>query len=87
MRAAGWRVPSGTRHPYTRAMLGLPDGVTALLFDLDGVLVDSEERWDGARRELVGAGGLTDPAPLTLRRLRVSLWTGPQCAKCRVPVR
>jgi beta-phosphoglucomutase family hydrolase len=26
---------------YTRAMLGLPDGVTALLFDLDGVLTDT----------------------------------------------
>src|SRR3954454_25199818 len=36
---------------YTRAMLGLPDGVTALLFDLDGVLTDTasvhQRAWKG----------------------------------------
>src|SRR5215203_3436836 len=36
---------------YTRAMLGLPDGVTALLFDLDGVLTDTasvhQKAWKG----------------------------------------
>jgi beta-phosphoglucomutase family hydrolase len=32
---------SRPRRVYTRAMLGLPDGVTALLFDLDGVLTDT----------------------------------------------
>jgi beta-phosphoglucomutase family hydrolase len=44
---------------YTRAMLGLPDGVTALLFDLDGVLTDTasvhqkcwKEMFDGFLRE------------------------------------
>ena len=29
----------------------------AVIFDLDGVLVDSETEWDAARRELVQAGG------------------------------
>jgi len=33
-----WSQP---RRVYTRAMLGLPDGVTVLLFDLDGVLTDT----------------------------------------------
>jgi beta-phosphoglucomutase family hydrolase len=47
---------------YTRAMLGLPDGVTALLFDLDGVLTDTasvhqkcwKEMFDGFLRERDG---------------------------------
>jgi HAD superfamily hydrolase (TIGR01509 family) len=31
--------------------------ISALVFDLDGVLLDSEQVWDGARRELVAAAG------------------------------
>jgi HAD superfamily hydrolase (TIGR01509 family) len=34
-------------------------GPDAVVLDLDGVLVDSEERWDGARRELVAERGGT----------------------------
>jgi HAD superfamily hydrolase (TIGR01509 family) len=34
-------------------------GPEAVVLDLDGVLVDSEERWDGARRELVADRGGT----------------------------
>jgi HAD superfamily hydrolase (TIGR01509 family) len=34
-------------------------GPDAVVLDLDGVLVDSEERWDEARRELVAARGGT----------------------------
>ena len=49
---------------YTRAMLGLPDGVTALLFDLDGVLTDTasvhqkcwKEMFDDFLRERDGEG-------------------------------
>src|SRR5919204_1764282 len=34
----------------------------AVVFDLDGVLVDSERAWDGARRTVVGeAGGRWNP--------------------------
>jgi HAD superfamily hydrolase (TIGR01509 family) len=36
-----------------------PAGPAAVVLDLDGVLVDSEERWDEARRELVGERGGT----------------------------
>jgi HAD superfamily hydrolase (TIGR01509 family) len=32
-------------------------GPDAVVLDLDGVIVDSEEAWDGARRELVAARG------------------------------
>nr|WP_198004915.1 HAD family phosphatase [Rubrobacter xylanophilus] len=32
-------------------------GVEAVVFDLDGVLVDSEQLWDAARRELAGESG------------------------------
>jgi HAD superfamily hydrolase (TIGR01509 family) len=35
------------------------DGPDAVVLDLDGVLVDSEERWDAARRELVAERGGT----------------------------
>jgi beta-phosphoglucomutase family hydrolase len=49
---------------YTRAMLGLPDGVTALLFDLDGVLTDTasvhqkcwKDMFDDFLRERDGGG-------------------------------
>jgi len=49
---------------YTRPMLGLPDGVTALLFDLDGVLTQTakvhqaawKEMFDGFLRERDGDG-------------------------------
>src|SRR3954454_19264530 len=37
---------------YTRAMLGLPDGVTALLFDLDGVLTDTASVHQRAWKEM-----------------------------------
>jgi HAD superfamily hydrolase (TIGR01509 family) len=36
-----------------------PAGPDAVVLDLDGVLVDSEERWDEARRELVAERGGT----------------------------
>src|SRR5918998_6469036 len=49
---------------YTRAMLGLPDGVNVLLFDLDGVLTDTasvhqkawKEMFDDFLREREGEG-------------------------------
>ena len=37
---------------YTRAMLGLPDGVTALLFDLDGVLTQTAKVHQEAWKEM-----------------------------------
>jgi beta-phosphoglucomutase family hydrolase len=37
---------------YTRAMLGLPDGVKALLFDLDGVLTDTASVHQRAWKEM-----------------------------------
>jgi HAD superfamily hydrolase (TIGR01509 family) len=36
-----------------------PDAVEAVIFDLDGVLLDSETVWDDARRELVARAGGT----------------------------
>jgi HAD superfamily hydrolase (TIGR01509 family) len=34
-----------------------PRAIEAVIFDLDGLLLDSESAWDGARRELVAANG------------------------------
>jgi HAD superfamily hydrolase (TIGR01509 family) len=40
----------------------MPD---AVIFDLDGVLIDSEERWDAARRAVVAAAGRPFPDEAT----------------------
>jgi HAD superfamily hydrolase (TIGR01509 family) len=39
--------------------------IEAVVFDLDGVLVDSEHVWDAARRELAAERGLPWPEPAT----------------------
>ena len=39
--------------------------IDAVVFDLDGVLVQSEELWDGARRELAAEAGVPWPADAT----------------------
>jgi beta-phosphoglucomutase-like phosphatase (HAD superfamily) len=39
--------------------------IDAVVFDLDGVLVQSEEVWDGARREVVAEAGLRWPPGAT----------------------
>jgi HAD superfamily hydrolase (TIGR01509 family) len=39
--------------------------IDAVVFDLDGVLVDSEERWDAARRAVVTAAGRPYPEGAT----------------------
>jgi NAD(P)-dependent dehydrogenase (short-subunit alcohol dehydrogenase family) len=39
----------------TEPLTGLESKVDAVVFDLDGVLVDSESVWDAARREVVRA--------------------------------
>ena len=41
------------------------DGVQAVVFDLDGVLVDSEEQWDEVRRDLAADAGRAWPAEAT----------------------
>lgn len=44
---------------------GTTGGVQAVVFDLDGVLVDSEELWDEVRRGLAADAGLPWPAGAT----------------------
>jgi HAD superfamily hydrolase (TIGR01509 family) len=39
--------------------------VDAVVFDMDGVLIDSEERWDAARRAVVAAAGQPFPDEAT----------------------
>src|SRR5690349_4410382 len=46
------RPPLRSERAYTRAMLGLPDAVTALLFDLDGVLTDTASVHQRAWKEM-----------------------------------
>ena len=52
-------------------------GVQAVVFDLDGVLVDSEQAWDDARRELVDeAGGTwTDEATRAMQGMSSKEWS------------
>jgi len=51
-------------HAYDRAVTGATGregGIEAVVFDMDGVLVDSEEIWDEARRTLALEHGLAWP--------------------------
>ncbi len=51
--------------------------VTAVIFDLDGVLVDSEQLWDSARRELVRERGGTwrDDATRAMMGMSAPEWS------------
>ena len=49
-----------------------PGGVAAVVFDLDGVLLDSEQVWDEVRRSLAVAAGLSWPASATAAMLGMS---------------
>jgi HAD superfamily hydrolase (TIGR01509 family) len=46
--------------------------IEAVVFDLDGVLVDSEHVWDAARRELAAERGLPWPEPATREMMGMS---------------
>jgi HAD superfamily hydrolase (TIGR01509 family) len=46
--------------------------IEAVVFDLDGVLVQSEELWDGARRELAAEAGIEWPADATAAMMGMS---------------
>src|SRR5687768_1459183 len=48
---SGWCVRDGERRRTTM--------ILAVVFDLDGILVETEEYWDRARREFVAAYGET----------------------------
>ena len=54
-----------------------PPGPDAVVLDLDGVLVDSEERWDEARRELVAdrGGAWTDEATHAMLGMSSKEWS------------
>lgn len=53
-------------------------GVQAIIFDLDGVLIDSEEAWDQARRDLVAETGGTwrDGATRAMLGMSAPAWSG-----------
>jgi HAD superfamily hydrolase (TIGR01509 family) len=50
--------------------------IEAVVFDLDGVLIDSEERWDAARRDVVAAAGrpFPDTATTALQGMSAPEW-------------
>jgi HAD superfamily hydrolase (TIGR01509 family) len=52
--------------------------LAAVVFDLDGVLVDSEQLWDSARRELVAErdGTWTDDATRAMMGMSSTEWSG-----------
>jgi HAD superfamily hydrolase (TIGR01509 family) len=63
--------------------------VQAVIFDLDGVLVDSEELWDEVRRGLVAQAGRPWPAQATRAMLGMSTaeWSTYLTDELRVPGR
>ncbi len=60
-RGARWCVPPAVGG----AGLGCDAVIEAVVFDMDGVLIDSEERWDAARRDVVAAAGRPFPDAAT----------------------
>ena len=62
--------------------------IRAVIFDLDGLLLDSESAWDGGRRALVAEHGLAWPAGATEAMLGMSSpeWSGYVQAALGVPL-
>src|SRR6476469_2815788 len=54
-----WTVRCIGRPPYRRATIGGVSAPTAVILDLDGVIVDTEEVWDRERRAYAAAHGGT----------------------------
>ena len=52
--------------------MSVPSGVDAVILDLDGVLIESEELWDAARRELARERGAAWPAGATRAMMGMS---------------
>ena len=50
----------------------MSEAIAAVVFDLDGVLVDSESVWDAARREVVSRNGGRWPADATRAMMGMS---------------
>jgi beta-phosphoglucomutase-like phosphatase (HAD superfamily) len=46
--------------------------IEAVVFDVDGLLVQSEELWDAARRELAAAAGIPWPDDATAAMMGMS---------------
>jgi HAD superfamily hydrolase (TIGR01509 family) len=62
--------------------------VRAVVFDLDGVLLDSEQEWDGAKRDLVRdrGGRWTDTASRDMLGMSSSEWSVYMRDELRVPL-
>src|SRR2546423_6853140 len=68
-----WRSASGTTNPSGRPAIA----VAAVIFDLDGVLIDSEAVWNTARREvaLQHGGRWPDDAQRTMMGMSSTEWS------------
>ncbi len=71
------------REPPTHE--GLPD---AVIFDLDGVLLDSEQRWNEAKEALVreAGGRWCEDAPLVMMGMSSPEWSAYLHAELGVPM-
>jgi beta-phosphoglucomutase-like phosphatase (HAD superfamily) len=61
----------------TMAFMGATNTLEAVIFDLDGVLIDSESVWDAARREVVAenGGAWTDSATRAMQGMSSPEWS------------
>ena len=57
--------PAGTSASTTTSLGKLSGMIEAVVFDMDGVIVDSEERWEAVRRQLVLDAGRPYPEEAT----------------------
>jgi beta-phosphoglucomutase-like phosphatase (HAD superfamily) len=49
--------------------------IAAVVFDLDGVIVDSEQLWDEVRAQLVGDWGVLEEAQRAMMGMSSSEWS------------